>query len=89
MGHNWPRPSPELYQINVHRSNIKARKTLEQRLLSPLGSNLMTEVTSEVVWRSHNLRGHQKIYYKQHGSMHMELRAIRVTKYNLEIRSDL
>ena len=34
------------------RSNIKVRKILEQRLLRPLSSNLMSEVTSEVVWGS-------------------------------------
>ena len=36
----------------VHRSNVKARKSMEQRLLRPLSSNLMSEVTSKVVWKS-------------------------------------
>ena len=43
----WPSP-PELYQINVHRSHVKARKTLDQRLLRPLSSNLMSEVIQAI-----------------------------------------
>ena len=40
----WPPPSPpELYQINVHRSNIKARKT-GKKLLRPLSSNMKSEI---------------------------------------------
>ena len=48
----WPPPPPELYQINVLRSNIKARKILEQMLLRPLSQILRSNVTSEVIWRS-------------------------------------
>ena len=41
----WPpSPPPELYQISVHRTHIKARKTLEQWLLRPLSSSLLSEV---------------------------------------------
>ena len=39
----WPPSPPELYQINVHRSNIKARKT-GKRLLRPLSSNMKSEI---------------------------------------------
>ena len=44
----WP---PELYQINVHRSNIKAIKT-GKRLLRPLSSNLLSEVIQALINRS-------------------------------------
>ena len=49
----WPPSPPELYQINVHVSKIKARKTLEQRVLRPLSSNLMSEVIQALRNRTH------------------------------------
>ena len=51
---------------------------MKQRLLSPLGLNLMI---------GHTISEATKIAIIN--SMHVELRAIRVTKYNFEIRSDL
>ena len=79
----WP-PPPELYQINVHRSLIKARKTLDQRLLRPLSSNLLSEVIQAL--RNRTLLCQ---YSTKDVDTGQEGTVIVATEFKYEVKSDL
>ena len=56
---------------------LKARNTLEHRLLRPLSSNLILDVNSKVTWR---LSWPQRPPGAVRSIMHMDIRAVRAAK---------